>query len=107
MNLLAYRIAVLVSARPARRPRISPGALECRLVSAGMPHWGAGFVRARTRQRLKRLGPVKSHKIGIAPSICRRVVAARTKRTTVPRRAASDATFHVIDVACGNREVVS
>jgi hypothetical protein len=107
MNLLAHRIAVLVSARPLRRLRISSGGPECWLVSAGMPRWGAGFVRARKRQRLKRLGPVKSLKNGIAPSICRRVVAACTKRTTVPRRAASDATFHVIDVACGNREVVS
>jgi hypothetical protein len=107
MNFPAYRIAVLVSVRPARRPRISSGAPECWLVSAGMPHWGAGFVRAHTPRCLKRLGPIKSNKIGIVPSICRRVVAALTKRMTVPRRAALEATFHVIDLACGNREVVS
>jgi len=95
MNSLAYRMAVIVGARRPRVPLVSSRALESRQLLAGMPNQGSGFVRTRTRQRFERLGPVKCHKIGIGPSTCRPIVAARSRRTSVSHHTALVSTVHV------------
>ena len=98
MNSLAYRIAVLVSARRSRGPSISSRALEHQRMLTGMPNRTPGLIGPCWRQRLKRLSSAESCKIGIVPSASRPVVAARGRRTAVRPHAALVSTLDV--VAC-------
>ena len=91
MNSLVYRTAALVIARRPHGLLISSHVLDGPQVLSR----DSSFVRARTPEDIKRPGSVKPRN-GVGQSTCRPVVAARSKRTTVPRHAASIATFYVV-----------